>query len=934
MDWSIFAAVLNDVRDYMKQKTRVALYVPILAFLGAWVLVLIGTFGFEAPKAFWLQLSGGVRVILIGVLVFSVLIVAYLASHLSILVTRLYQGRWPQWLSITHPRRMRYLDKWRSLVRQSLDLDELSGQITKLWKAHWPDPPKLKVPVLKRPLPAWHLIRQQDLGFKQLTYEDAEAYEQDADKLVGCYTLEPLSSGGLISQSQIRAQPWHGYLDEKSVVSVPISPHSIVGLEAGLPGELVDIVLTPKPWASRKTKMFRNVLVFDVGSAQDVVVGSEGNDSRELVVLVVALGEKERTGFADLLAGHDVNIHRRVTGMGVLERCLPGRVLSSLSLNKKGVEYDLPQEGVSIGDIIDIEGVLSQGGEAIPLEGCFVDQVTSKELRIAIPKKFKGAYDQGAQAKKVKITHSVESVFVLTRDVKEGEFLSESDLSEEERRIAELPAGVVKDKANLVNHRVVTALTKGRCILEGQVEEVEVPEGRAQEYLAAGSYVIKNQVEELGILEGKEIRDFPLEEQASSPSLPDTLQNEATCQPQSSQSEHSEPIEERLQRLLRQAQDVFHRLGEEMFGSESSPWHWLKHEDKDGEKIDFKVSPGEVVDITTSTTGNEMRTYTCFVCDVKPDLLRLTARILEEKAPEEMSVIGIEHVQVWKDLLMLEKRFKKLRNDWDEFMTMLFSDGWPDEKMWDPSPLLQFASDMDKLAQEVAQFGEKWPGANTVLNERWNALNEDQFNKLVTDLLAAVDTRQELVEKQIRLYFPTPRTEEVMPTELGNILKSVELYPESNYGFEADIIWPRLKEVLDEQSTQALATRKDKLDMLLLMSFMSLIFWPLACAVLALFSDNGWAFLLCAVGAPLLAWLCYRAAIQAALDYGEHLKSIYDFHRLELLRKLNLELPDKLTIHEERDWWAKINELFIGRPTSRRWSKTKYKITDQGDQGR
>ena len=1025
MDLSVFTTVLESVREYLKERTRIALYVPIVAFLGAWLLVYIAAFGFEAPLAFWLQLSAELRVVLIAALVFTVLFLAYLTSHLSILITRLYQGRWPQWLEpITHRRRMVHLKKWRVLNQRWRELWKLYDQIEILRKTHWPDLAERIVPVPKCALPAWHLIRPRDLKFKELSHEEAKGRIQDASKLIGCYTLEALGDGKPISQKQIRAQPWPGYLDGKSVISVPVAPHAIAGTKANVQlGSLIDIVLTPRRWAFGKTETFHNVLVFDMKSVQEVVAGSDGSITRELVVLVVTLDTDEHPRFVDLLATHDVSIRRPMAQIDALATWLEGRVPRQFSLTTLGVSYSLPPDGVWSGSVIDIEGMLDANGDPIKLGYCFVYEATAKELKIAIPEEKKDAYDDGHQDEGVTITHAVEPVPVLRREVAEGAILVKSDFDTREVRVAELPADFVKDK-DLINHRVLTTLPAGSYVFKNQVEEVAELKDRVCRILSLAERDVNYQLPDDGVSAGdvidikimldknqrpieflgcfvygvtkdskgwrvaipKEWRAAIREDQAAtydggsqsatvtvahseysevpflmrhvpagkfvaeenietkSVKVKDLPDNVVTSKKMLLKCRAKENIAARTYVLKNQVKEVKILENREArdfppAGLQNFKWHWPRYEVWPGKKVNFIVSPGEVVDIVVKTADKRRVTFeSCFVYDVTANPLKLEAAVSTSHLSDYGKIRGkeaeftIEHIDVWKDLLRLERQFEDLRVSWLKFMTTLFSDRWPEEEEWDLLPLQQFASDMRKLDQDLTRFDDQWPGTVTELKTRWRDLNQQGLQQnLVNDLKRAVDTRRDLLEKQINLYFPYGYDEEVMPTRLGNILKAVERYPYRNYGIEADILWPRLKDELREETTQALAGRKDRLDMLLLMSFLSLIFWPLASAVLALYSDKWLAFVMCSIGAPSLAWLCHRAAIQAALEYGENLKSIYDLHRWELLKKFNFELPSTLTLREEKDWWSKVNELLIGRArdTDKSWGKTGYRITSE-----
>ena len=61
-------------------------------------------------------------------------------------------------------------------------------------------------------------------------------------------------------------------------------------------------------------------------------------------------------------------------------------------------------------------------------------------------------------------------------------------------------------------------------------------------------------------------------------------------------------------------------------------------------------------------------------------------------------------------------------------------------------------------------------------------------------------------------------------------------------------------------------------------------------AALILFTAHGW-WVTVAAGAAALAWLSHRAAVNAAIAYGELMETAFDLHRFDLLKALHVPLP-------------------------------------------
>jgi hypothetical protein len=158
---------------------------------------------------------------------------------------------------------------------------------------------------------------------------------------------------------------------------------------------------------------------------------------------------------------------------------------------------------------------------------------------------------------------------------------------------------------------------------------------------------------------------------------------------------------------------------------------------------------------------------------------------------------------------------------------------------------------------------------------------------------------------------------ELMPTRLGNLYKSAELYPYTRYGIDSVVLWPRLREVLPEQFVGRLQEVKTAVDFLLLFSFLSILFSLLAVPYLWARGAQVWLVLACVSGLPL-GWLSYRTALSPAQAYSELLKVAFDLHRKALLKALGLSAP--ITLSQEQALWRDISDfIFRGIPPSQDW---------------
>jgi hypothetical protein len=171
-------------------------------------------------------------------------------------------------------------------------------------------------------------------------------------------------------------------------------------------------------------------------------------------------------------------------------------------------------------------------------------------------------------------------------------------------------------------------------------------------------------------------------------------------------------------------------------------------------------------------------------------------------------------------------------------------------------------------------------------------------------LQAALSENPGLYEA-IYLGYPLPtQADKVMPTRLGNILKSAELYPMDRYKIDAVLIWPRLYHLCPESFIQTVIEARSATDFMLVISLLGGLFACLAGAYWLIVGAAWWRFLGCFWVGMYVAWLAYRGALGNALGYAEQIKAAFDLYRHEVLKKLSLPVPD--IIEEERRLWSEL----------------------------
>jgi hypothetical protein len=143
----------------------------------------------------------------------------------------------------------------------------------------------------------------------------------------------------------------------------------------------------------------------------------------------------------------------------------------------------------------------------------------------------------------------------------------------------------------------------------------------------------------------------------------------------------------------------------------------------------------------------------------------------------------------------------------------------------------------------------------------------------------------------------------VMPTLLGNILRSAEEYPYIRYGLEIHVTWPRIWLLLPDAAQKELSQARQSLN-----DNARLMIWAIALSFWAAVSIGIWGFsfqissLLQAIWPILLSviacFYAYHRMVDAAGVYGELIRAAYDNYRFILYQSLHWKLPSSTDSEE------------------------------------
>jgi hypothetical protein len=172
-----------------------------------------------------------------------------------------------------------------------------------------------------------------------------------------------------------------------------------------------------------------------------------------------------------------------------------------------------------------------------------------------------------------------------------------------------------------------------------------------------------------------------------------------------------------------------------------------------------------------------------------------------------------------------------------------------------------------------------------------------------------------------RLY--PPKTEDLLPTRLGNVLRSAERQAGQRYGFTNVIeIMPMLYLSISSSLAENIDDARNDLDVA---CRMCAVLWMIAlvsgCTLAfdGAVSASAGAWFAIPVAAAVFGIFSYRAAVRCAEDYGRILYYIFDLHRRDFIRAFGYIPPE--SPEDERKLIEGITRWLTGKgaaPTSLR----------------
>lgn len=219
-------------------------------------------------------------------------------------------------------------------------------------------------------------------------------------------------------------------------------------------------------------------------------------------------------------------------------------------------------------------------------------------------------------------------------------------------------------------------------------------------------------------------------------------------------------------------------------------------------------------------------------------------------------------------------------------------------------------------------------------------ISEMKKNGKDADMISKLSARRMRAAIRVNNEFPSKKGL-ILPTRLGNVIRSFEEYPDRQYGIGAITLWPRLVAKIDKEYAAIIDDSKTSLDFMLNVSILSavtaliitiagLFYFPPSSLLYSPVSSSMSsviAFWLITILAFLvMSYVSYVGAIPRANSYGAKIKTAFDLYRAELLKQLGYERVPK-TLKEERSLWDSISlQMIYGDPPWGRDPLNEYKV--------
>lgn len=254
------------------------------------------------------------------------------------------------------------------------------------------------------------------------------------------------------------------------------------------------------------------------------------------------------------------------------------------------------------------------------------------------------------------------------------------------------------------------------------------------------------------------------------------------------------------------------------------------------------------------------------------------------------------------------KQFCRLKAQEKGMRTLLIAMADADEKLkketlekinkWKLKAPRSIKNNLFRSAENSCQPSAQWDALDSAINSGWSNLSLRVIND-----------------------FP-PSESQILPTRLGNVIRSFENYANREYCIDAITLYPRLVAKIDKDYASVIDDAKTSFDFMINSSLLSLIAAVILAAAGFIYSRpfNGRRSLALWITEIVfflfLSVIAYLGAVNQSRAWGETIKSAFDLYRNQLLEQLGYAAkPDSRA--EERSLWDEISaQMLYGNPRS------------------
>jgi|LGOV01.1.fsa_nt_gb hypothetical protein len=146
----------------------------------------------------------------------------------------------------------------------------------------------------------------------------------------------------------------------------------------------------------------------------------------------------------------------------------------------------------------------------------------------------------------------------------------------------------------------------------------------------------------------------------------------------------------------------------------------------------------------------------------------------------------------------------------------------------------------------------------------------------------------------------------LLPTKLGNVFRSLEIYPKWKYGMDSIFFWTRIELLMSEENKKTMDRERAFVDMFIGLTW---IFF-FASIVYFLFLAYNEKYIFSVVSLVVFisfSLLSYKMAVQSSLSFGHYVRSIFDLYRKKLWDEIKNNRFDKLDSLSEKERWENVH---------------------------